>query len=111
MNFKTPSSIKIGGKGNIKQVEIGGNAPISIQTMWKEGMTDILQDRDALLSIVHRMEKLQALGCDIIRFAVPDMASADALVLLAKETDIPLVGVKNVYAIIFVHRLVRYSCL
>ena len=82
----------IGGAGRTRRMGIGGDAPVSIQTMWKEGITEILRDRDALLSIVHRMEKLQSLGCDIIRFAVPDMESADALVLLAKETDIPLVA-------------------
>ena len=82
----------IGGAGRTRRMGIGGDAPVSIQTMWKEGITGILNDRDALLSIVHRMEKLQSLGCDIIRFAVPDMESADALVLLAKETDIPLVA-------------------
>ena len=92
MTYNTPSSIKIGGKGNIKQVEIGGNSPISIQTMWKESIIGVEKNPDALFSISKRINNLAALGCDIVRFAVPDMESAVALCAIADVSVLPVVA-------------------
>lgn len=92
MNFKTPYSILIGGKGNIKQIEIGGNAPISIQTMWKESIIGVEKSPDALFSISKRINDLAALGCDIVRFAVPDIESAVALCAIADISVLPVVA-------------------
>ncbi len=94
MNTRT---IILGGAGITNRVEIGGNAPVSIQTMWKEGITNVLKDsplynKDALYSILNRIETLSSLGCDIIRFAVPDIESARALRLLAQYSKTPLVA-------------------
>lgn len=88
----TTNKVWIGGSGKTKRIGIGGDSPISIQTMWKEGITGVLCSRDVLFCLVERIEKLQALGCDILRFAVPDMESADALVKIAAETTMPLVA-------------------
>ena len=88
----TTRKVYIGGMGTTKRISIGGDSPVSIQTMWKEGITEVLNNRDALFSVVDRIEKLSALGCDILRFAVPDMASADALVKIAENTSMPLVA-------------------
>ena len=68
-------------------MEIGGGAPVSIQTMWKEPLS-----LDRLPDTAARLEKLHALGCDIVRFAVPDMAAAEALCALAPMTPVPLVA-------------------
>lgn len=92
MNYNTPRTVVIGGKGNIKRVEIGGNAPVSIQTMWKEGIVGIQNDRNALISISARIKKLSLLGCDIVRFAVPDMESAEALCAIADVSVLPVVA-------------------
>ncbi|HOS30131.1 MAG TPA: flavodoxin-dependent (E)-4-hydroxy-3-methylbut-2-enyl-diphosphate synthase, partial [Treponemataceae bacterium] len=83
--------------GIVKKIEIGGDAPVSIQTMWKEGITSVLKDsplynEDALVSILNRIEALSSLGCDIIRFAVPDIDSARALCLIAQYSKTPLVA-------------------
>lgn len=88
----TTNNVWIGGLGKTKRIEIGGDSPVSIQTMWKEGITGVIDSRDALFCLVERIEKLQSLGCDILRFAVPDMASADALIKIAAETTMPLVA-------------------
>lgn len=82
-----PRKITIGGKGRTRSLEMGGNAPVSIQTMWKSPLTD-----DTLNTVAQKMTELSLLGCDIVRFAVPDMASADLLVKLADMTDMPLVA-------------------
>lgn len=89
--------ISLGGSGFVKKIEIGGDAPVSIQTMWKEGITSVLKDsplynEDALVSILNRIETLSSLGCDIIRFAVPDIDSARALCLIAQYSKTPLVA-------------------
>ncbi|AEE16618.1 (E)-4-hydroxy-3-methylbut-2-enyl-diphosphate synthase [Treponema brennaborense] len=85
-------TVYVGGSGKTKRIGIGGAAPVSIQTMWKEGISGVLNDRDALFSVIGRIEQLGALGCDILRFAVPDEESADALVKIASETEMPLVA-------------------
>jgi (E)-4-hydroxy-3-methylbut-2-enyl-diphosphate synthase len=85
--FKFPRKISVGGCGNTRSLYIGGDAPVSIQTMWKAPLPGADLD-----DIARRLSGLAALGCDIVRFAVPDMASADALVLLSSKTPMPLVA-------------------
>lgn len=80
-------TITIGGKGRTRSVQIGGDAPVSIQTMWKAPLS-----KDSLKTVAQKMTELSLLGCDIVRFAVPDMDSADSLVALAEMTDMPLVA-------------------
>ena len=92
MQIKNPHLVTLGGRGGIKSVEIGGNAPVSIQTMWKESITSVLDSRDALLSVCASLEMLESMGCDIVRFAVPDLVSAETLCLIAKNVSIPLVA-------------------
>lgn len=82
-----PRKITIGGKGRTRSLQIGGNAPVSIQTMWKAPLT-----KDSLEPVARKMTELALLGCDIVRFAVPDHSSADLLVQLAEMTDMPLVA-------------------
>ena len=68
-------------------VEIGGDAPVSIQTMWKEPLAGA-----DLRAVSERLKSLGELGCNIARFAVPDMESASLLCVLAEMTPIPLVA-------------------
>ena len=84
--------VTIGGKNNIKEIKIGGNNPVTIQTMWKDGITDVFDGSEKLYSILKQINTLKSLGCDIIRFAVPDMESARALNIIASHTDVPLVA-------------------
>ncbi len=86
-DYKKPRAIEIGGAGQVRRVPIGGDAPVSIQTMWKAPL--IGADLDG---IVRTLGELEQLGCDIVRFAVPDMESADALVSLSEKTAMPLVA-------------------
>lgn len=97
--------VVLGGMGSIRRVAIGGEAPVSIQTMWKEGIAHLVQDEDAMKTALQRLCALSSIGCDIVRFAVPDMDSAKALCLLAAECEIPLVA-----DIHFDHRL-ALACL
>ena len=84
--------VTIGGKHNIREIKIGGDNPVTIQTMWKEGITDVFEGSEKLLSILKQINILKSLGCDIIRFAVPDIESAKGLCVIASHTDVPLVA-------------------
>jgi (E)-4-hydroxy-3-methylbut-2-enyl-diphosphate synthase len=66
-------------------VAIGDGAPISVQTMTKTHTTDV----DATLA---QIESVAAMGCDIVRLAVPDQASADALKPICKRSTLPIVA-------------------
>jgi len=68
--------------GNVK---IGGNAPISVQSMTNTKTTDTK-------STVAQILKLQAAGCDIVRLAVPDMDAAQNLHNIISAVEVPLVA-------------------
>lgn len=86
-DFKKPYMVAIGGKGMTKRIEMGGDLPVTIQTMWKSSLIGAdIED------LARTLGGLSALGCDIVRFAVPDMESADVLVRLAAVTPMPLVA-------------------
>ena len=85
-------TVKLGGKGITKTVLIGGGNPVSVQTMWKDGITDLNTNNQKLESIIKQLNELSLIGCDIVRFAVPDMESAACLNLLSERTVMPLVA-------------------
>ena len=90
--FLIPKTVYIGGAGKTKRIGIGGNEPITIQTMWKEEIINIHEDDVALNDLLNRIDNLQKLGCSILRFAVPDVKSALSLVKIAEHTSMPLVA-------------------
>jgi len=69
---------------------MGGEWPVSIQTMWKDPLPPA--SSPALAEFSRRIEGLSAMGCDVLRFAVPDIAAAEALGALASITPMPLVA-------------------
>ena len=66
-------------------VEIGGDAPISVQSM----TTTLTSDVDATLQ---QIAELTASGCQIVRVAVPSQDDADALAQIAKKSQIPVIA-------------------
>jgi (E)-4-hydroxy-3-methylbut-2-enyl-diphosphate synthase len=64
---------------------VGGDAPISVQTMTKTDTRDI----DAT---VLQIQELAAEGCDIVRLAVVDEEAARALARIRPQVDIPLIA-------------------
>jgi (E)-4-hydroxy-3-methylbut-2-enyl-diphosphate synthase len=70
---------------NIGGVQVGGGAPIVVQSMTK---TDT---RDAR-STIEQIKELEECGCEIIRLAVPDAQAAEAIVDIKKGIRIPLVA-------------------
>lgn len=70
---------------NVGGVEIGGGAPISVQSMTNTQTADV----DATVA---QIERLVAAGCEIVRVAVPDAEAAAALPAIRKAISIPLVA-------------------
>ena len=86
-NFNKSRRLEIGGKGKTKKLAIGGGAPISIQTMWKDSL-----NMENVKTVAEKMEELAKLGCDLVRFAVPNEDTAHSLVHLSTLTSMPLVA-------------------
>ncbi len=72
-------------KVKVGNLFIGGDAPITVQSMTKTPTHDI----DATLQQIYA---LQQAGCDIVRVAVPDDRAADALEEIRINIQIPLVA-------------------
>lgn len=72
-------------KINVGGVFIGGNAPISVQSMCNTDTRDITVT-------VNQINELQKAGCDIVRLAVLDMDAAKAVAEIKKQVEIPLVA-------------------
>ena len=87
-----PREVTVGGFGNVDKIIVGGNNPVTIQTMWKEGIIGVKDDPARLEAIRKKIASLKMLGCDIIRFAVPDMESAESFIEICKSTSMPLVA-------------------
>ncbi len=66
-------------------VKIGGDAPVSVQSMTK---TDT---RDAAATVA-QIRGLEEVGCEIIRCAVPDMEAAKALAEIKRQVKIPIIA-------------------
>lgn len=66
-------------------VPIGGDAPVSIQSMTSTYTYDI----DATVA---QIRKLAEGGCDIVRVAVPDKADTEALPAILEQSPVPIVA-------------------
>jgi len=69
----------------IKDVAVGGDAPISVQSMTFSDTRDVK-------STLEQIKRLHFVGADIVRVAVPDMEAALALEQISKESSLPLVA-------------------
>jgi (E)-4-hydroxy-3-methylbut-2-enyl-diphosphate synthase len=76
--FKT-RKIKIGS------VTIGGGLPVAVQSMTKT-------DTHNIKATVGQIRRLENVGCEIVRVAVPDISAAKVLKRIKKEIKIPLVA-------------------
>jgi (E)-4-hydroxy-3-methylbut-2-enyl-diphosphate synthase len=70
---------------HIGDVAIGGDAPIAVQSM----TTTYTRDVKSTVAQIHRLEDV---GCEIVRVAVPEMEDAVVLNEIKRQTHIPLVA-------------------
>lgn len=72
-------------KIKVGKVEVGGDAPISVQSMCTTPTTDIN-------STLQQIAELTASGCDIVRVACPSQDDAEALPAIARKSQIPVIA-------------------
>lgn len=66
-------------------VDVGGGAPVSVQSM----TTTVTADINATLQ---QIATLTATGCQVVRVAVPSQDDADALAVIARKSGIPVIA-------------------
>ncbi|MFW6203934.1 MAG: flavodoxin-dependent (E)-4-hydroxy-3-methylbut-2-enyl-diphosphate synthase [Actinomycetota bacterium] len=69
----------------VGDVEVGGGAPISVQSMTTTPTTDIN-------ATLQQIAELTAAGCDIVRVACPSADDAAALPAIAQKSQIPVIA-------------------
>jgi (E)-4-hydroxy-3-methylbut-2-enyl-diphosphate synthase len=72
-------------KIRVGKVEVGGDAPISVQSMTTTPTTDIN-------ATLQQIAELTASGCDIVRVACPSRDDAEALPTIARKSQIPVIA-------------------
>jgi len=69
----------------VGNVPVGGDAPISVQSMTNTETTDVA-------ATVAQIRRIQLAGADIVRVSVPTMEAAEAFGEIRKQVNIPLVA-------------------
>ena len=72
-------------KIHIGSVVVGGDAPVSVQSMTKTDTRDTK-------ATVDQIKTLEKMGCEIIRCAVPDNEAVEALGRIKNEVSIPVIA-------------------
>jgi (E)-4-hydroxy-3-methylbut-2-enyl-diphosphate synthase len=76
---------RVSRKIQVGKVAVGGDAPVSVQSM----TTTLTSDVNATLQ---QIAQLTAAGCDIVRVACPSQDDADALGDIARKSNIPVIA-------------------
>ena len=79
INRKKTKEISVG------KIKVGGNNPITVQTMTNTLTTDHK-------STIEQINKVTEAGADIVRISCPDNKSTEALKTIIKNVDIPIVA-------------------
>jgi (E)-4-hydroxy-3-methylbut-2-enyl-diphosphate synthase len=69
----------------VGSVAVGGDAPVSVQSMTTTPTTDIN-------ATLQQIAELTATGCQIVRVAVPSHDDAEALPIIARKSQIPVIA-------------------
>jgi (E)-4-hydroxy-3-methylbut-2-enyl-diphosphate synthase len=69
----------------VGKVAVGGDAPISVQTMTNTLTTDVA-------ATIEQVQRCAVAGADIVRISVPDAASSRALKEIVAESPVPIVA-------------------
>jgi (E)-4-hydroxy-3-methylbut-2-enyl-diphosphate synthase len=69
----------------VGSVQVGGGAPVSVQSMTKTDTTDVA-------GTLKQIEEMVAAGCEIVRIAVPDKDAALALPKICQQVKVPIVA-------------------
>jgi (E)-4-hydroxy-3-methylbut-2-enyl-diphosphate synthase len=70
---------------NIGSLKVGGNAPISVQSMTNTDTKDIK-------ATIEQIQRLEEAGCELVRVAVPDEKAANCLKRIIDHANIPVIA-------------------
>ena len=86
---KTPRrpcrKVTVGGRGGRRGVAIGGDAPVSVQSMIKRRPDDAV-------GIVEDCMRLEAAGCELIRLTIPDEKAVETLKFILTKCSVPIIA-------------------
>nr|WP_108871723.1 flavodoxin-dependent (E)-4-hydroxy-3-methylbut-2-enyl-diphosphate synthase [Tessaracoccus timonensis] len=90
LGMPAPAPVTISPRRNSRQIRVGkvlvgGDAPVSVQSMCTTKTTDIN-------ATLQQIAELTAAGCDIVRVACPSQDDADVLHIIAKKSQIPVIA-------------------
>ena len=90
LGMPAPAPVTLAPRRKTRQIKVGkvlvgGDAPISVQSMTTTKTTDIN-------ATLQQIAELTATGCDIVRVAVPSQDDADALPIIAMKSQIPVIA-------------------
>ncbi len=90
LGMPAPAPVTLAPRRKTRQIRVGkvlvgGDAPISVQSMTTTKTTDIN-------ATLQQIAELTATGCDIVRVAVPSQDDADALPIIAMKSQIPVIA-------------------
>ncbi len=85
MHHPSPITRRVTRKIWVGKVAVGGDAPISVQTMTNTDTCDVA-------ATVAQIERCVAAGADMVRVSVPSMAAADALARIRAQVTVPLIA-------------------
>ncbi|MEV7544535.1 flavodoxin-dependent (E)-4-hydroxy-3-methylbut-2-enyl-diphosphate synthase [Streptomyces sp. NPDC089915] len=76
---------RVSRKIQVGSVAVGGDAPVSVQSMTTTRTSDIG-------ATLQQIAELTASGCQIVRVACPTQDDADALAVIARKSQIPVIA-------------------
>ena len=85
MQYQSPIKRRRSRQIMVGNVPVGGDAPISIQSMTNTETTDVA-------ATVEQINRIVSAGADIVRVSVPSMEAAEAFGVIRQQVDVPLVA-------------------
>lgn len=85
MKMASPIKRRVSRQIHIGSVAVGGDAPISVQSMTNTETCDVA-------ATVAQIKRLEAACADIVRVSVPSMEAAEAFREIRKQVSVPLVA-------------------
>jgi (E)-4-hydroxy-3-methylbut-2-enyl-diphosphate synthase len=85
MNTESPIKRRVSRQIHVGDVPVGGDAPISVQSMTNTDTCDVA-------ATVAQVQAIADAGADIVRISVPSMDAAEAFRKIRQEVAVPLVA-------------------
>ncbi|GLS26130.1 flavodoxin-dependent (E)-4-hydroxy-3-methylbut-2-enyl-diphosphate synthase [Marinibactrum halimedae] len=85
MHFESPIKRRKSRQIMVGNVPVGGDAPISVQSMTNTETTDVA-------ATVDQIQRIQNAGADIVRVSVPSLEAAESFGKIREQVTVPLVA-------------------